>query len=213
MRIIGFDTETTGVDNTTARIVTAALVNNNNGKVNEKEFLINPGVPIPPEAAAIHGVSTEHAEKHGMDPKPILDKIARTLEKADKILVYNAIYDLPLLDHELERHGYKKLDSELKHKVIDPYILDKHFDKYRKGKRTLGVTAEHYGVTIVGDLHNATTDVHTTMKLYEAMKIKYPAIKNFTGKDMYDLQKNAYWKWATGFNKFKGKEIVNTDWL
>ena len=41
--------------------------------------------------------------------------------------------------------------------VIDPFVIDKHIDPYRKGKRTLTAVCEHHGVKQT-DAHDATGD-------------------------------------------------------
>jgi len=60
--LVGFDLETTGTDPRQARIVTAAVTEVKGGEpVRHRAWLANPGVPIPAETTAIHGVSTEQA--------------------------------------------------------------------------------------------------------------------------------------------------------
>ena len=44
---MGFDTETTGVNTATDRIVTAACVEWRNGQTRERTWLADPGIPIP----------------------------------------------------------------------------------------------------------------------------------------------------------------------
>ena len=58
---LGFDTETTGVDVTTDRIVTAALVHRDARGTTVRTWIIDPGVEIPAPATAIHGITTERA--------------------------------------------------------------------------------------------------------------------------------------------------------
>ena len=62
-----FDLETTGVDVTTARIVTASLIllDPQGNVVRRGEWLADPGVEIPAGAAAVHGITTEYAREHG----------------------------------------------------------------------------------------------------------------------------------------------------
>src|SRR5882762_6230863 len=74
--LAGFDTETTGRDPHDVRIVSAALVTSEGEKWT---FLIDPGVEIPAEATAIHGITTEYAREHGTPPKETLEQIARVL--------------------------------------------------------------------------------------------------------------------------------------
>lgn len=211
---VGFDTETTSVDNTTARILTVAMVNQHN-KDNfvGKEVILNPGVDVPESSTKIHGMTNEFIKANGKDPIEVLDKVARALEKAPILVAYNIAYDLPLIDYELNRYGLKNLDSSVYYKVLDPMVIDRHYDKFRKGKRTLGVTAEVYGVKVEGDLHNAQTDVITTLKVLDAIVEKYPKIKEHNLNDLQNLQRVWYHDWAEGFNKFKGSEVVDPIWL
>ena len=61
-RLLAFDTETTGTDPETARIVSAAcLWRGGASEAADEEWLVNPGVPIPAEATAIHGITDEMA--------------------------------------------------------------------------------------------------------------------------------------------------------
>lgn len=159
---VSFDTETTGTDPETARIVTAALVTINpaTGDTTTREWLADPGVDIPDEAAAIHGVTTGHARAHGRPAAQVVDEIAVHLVDAwragQPVVVYNAAYDLTLLDRELRRHHGRELDCGF---VIDPLVIDKHVDRYRKGSRKLVDVAAHYGIVLSEqDAHGAPAD-------------------------------------------------------
>lgn len=70
--LLAFDLETTGTDVETDRIVTAAVVRlEADGSVSaELTWLLDPGVAIPEQASAIHGISTERAREHGLLPRP-----------------------------------------------------------------------------------------------------------------------------------------------
>src|SRR5690606_18655636 len=106
--LLGFDTETTGVDVHTDRIVTAAVVLRTATTTDVRTWMIDPGVEIPAEAAAIHGVTTEHARAHGVPPRQALAEIAAVLAEHTRagvpVVAYNAAFDLTLLDAELARH-------------------------------------------------------------------------------------------------------------
>ena len=61
--LLGFDTETTGVDVYTDRIVSCNLTYDfpNHPEYNRSDnFLINPGVDIPVEASDVHGLTKEY---------------------------------------------------------------------------------------------------------------------------------------------------------
>lgn len=214
MKTIGFDTETTGVDNKTARILSAAIVEiNEDGSYVGEELLLNPGIEIPEESSQVHGMTTEFIRENGGDPKEQLKKIAKVLNSADRIVIYNANYDLPLMVEELKRNGLPPLDEGVSRKVIDPLILDRHYNKYRKGKRTLEANAKNYDVEIEGDLHNATTDVITTLKILEKQEELYPAFFELSEDRRFAEQARWHKDFAENLNKWKGEDVVDPSWL
>lgn len=160
-----FDTETTGVDPQQARIVTAHVgVIDREGAVLEggRSWLVNPGVDIPDAATEVHGITTAHAATEGAAPATAVQQIVGALlalvREGCPIVIYNAPYDLTLLDREARRHLDIGLpDDLLAAHIIDPLVLDKAADTYRKGSRKLADTAAHYRVN-ADDAHNAKAD-------------------------------------------------------
>ena len=156
-----FDLETTGVDVRTARIVTAcvALLDASGAVVSRRDWLADPGVEIPEGAAAVHGISTERARAQGRPAvevvAEIVDELRTVLSAGTPLVVYNAPYDLTLLAFEAARHGVAPLVDPAP--VVDPLVIDKAVDRYRKGKRTLEAAAAHYGVALDG-AHDAGVD-------------------------------------------------------
>jgi DNA polymerase-3 subunit epsilon len=59
--------------------------------------------------------------------------------------------------------------------IIDPLVLDKVVDRYRKGKRTLEAAAIAYGVSLV-DAHDASADAVAAGRVAQAMARKYPEV-------------------------------------
>ncbi|WP_372593244.1 exonuclease domain-containing protein, partial [Actinotalea sp.] len=111
----GFDTETTGVDVDRDRIVSAALVRRSAGpgpagpSSQVSAWLLDPGIPIPAAATAVHGIDTATARQQGQAPGAAVEEIATALvaalRRGEPLVAYNAAYDLTLLDAELARHG------------------------------------------------------------------------------------------------------------
>lgn len=215
--MVAFDLETTGVDPETARIVTATIVRIHDAEVESREWLVNPGVPIPDEAAAIHGVTTEHARACGDDPALAAAQILTELDQAwtggRPVVIYNAPYDLTVLDRELRRHCDVAL-ADVTGPVIDPFVIDKHLDRYRKGSRTLTATCAHYGVKLT-DAHTSTGDALAAARLAWRLAQVYP-------EQLADLTLvnalQAAWRaeWAAGFADYlrkQGKpEFVDSAW-
>lgn len=171
-----FDLETTAADPEAARIVTATIVHIKGAQTDSRTWLVNPGVEIPAEAAAIHGVTTERARAEGIAPATAAAQILAELDEAwtagHPVVIFNAPYDLTVLDRELRRHCGTSLDGVIG-PVIDPFCIDKHLDRYRKGKRTLTATCEHYGVRLDG-AHDATQDALAAARLAWRLATVYP---------------------------------------
>ncbi|MGW4825037.1 exonuclease domain-containing protein [Streptomyces sp. NPDC004227] len=188
--LLAWDTETTGVNVETARIVTAAVIDYKPGDTTDtlsdrsRLWLANPGIRIPAEATAVHGVTTEHARANGRPAAQVADEIADVLAAALStgipVVAMNARYDFSVLDRELHRYQLPTLQQRLGGEttpgpVIDPYILDKQADKWRKGSRKLEALAAHYGVTLT-DAHTADADALAAVQVAVAIGEKCPEL-------------------------------------
>ena len=76
----------------------------------------------------------------------IIGALADAAGRGLPIVAYNAAYDLSVLEREAERYGLTPLPGP--GPVIDPLVIDKAVDQYRRGKRTLTAAAAHYGVAL-----------------------------------------------------------------
>jgi DNA polymerase-3 subunit epsilon len=200
-----FDLETTGIDTATSRIVSAAVaVLDDRGVVVErKEWLVDPGVEIPAGASAVHGISTERARRFGRPAAEVIPEILdaiRTVERRGfPLVIYNAPYDLTLLAHEAERHGLEPLDGT--GLVVDPLVIDKALDRYRKGKRTLAFAAAVYGVQL-DDAHNAGADAIAAGRVAQAMAARYPIELNVELDRLHGLQADWCKEQAASFTEY-----------
>jgi DNA polymerase-3 subunit epsilon len=222
MAVLGFDTETTGVRVHQDRIVTAALVTRQaDGSVSERGWLIDPGVEIPANASAVHGITTEHAREHGAQPAQALEEIAAAIvaDAALPIVAFNASYDLAILDADLTRHGLATLVERLGRPVapiLDPLVLDRGADRFRRGKRTLGDLVEHYRVGDGQGLHDATADVRATIAVLDSILAAFPGLAEMSSTQLHEWQVGKHREWAEGFNEWlvsKGRTgDVNPVW-
>lgn len=171
-RVGVFDLETTGVDVEADRIVTAhvGVLNARGREVAARSWLADPGIAIPDGATAVHGVTTEHARAHGRPAAEVVEQVVRALrslfEQGVPVVAYNASYDFSLLAHEARRHGIEPIVSP--GPVIDPLVIDKAYDRYRRGKRTLEVVAAHYAVPLDG-AHEASADAIAAGRVAQAL--------------------------------------------
>jgi DNA polymerase-3 subunit epsilon len=189
-----FDLETTGIDVETARIVTAhvGLIDATGASIAHGEWLADPGVEIPEQASAVHGISTERARAEGRPAAEVVAEIVAALRavfaRGVPLVVYNAPYDLTLLDREARRHGVEPLGEvgEIGC-VVDPLVIDKAVDRFRKGKRTLEAAASVYGV-VLDDAHDAGADAVAAGRVAQAMARRYPEQLDVPTTDLHDLQ-------------------------
>lgn len=192
-----FDLETTGTDVNEARIVTACVgrVDGSSRTKTTRNWLINPGVPIPAEAAAIHGITDEHV-KDAAAPGPAVDGIAVELVAAmlDGIPVvgFNLSYDFSLLAAELRRHGLPSLQQRLNRPigpVVDGLVLDKHVDRYRRGSRKLVDVARHYGIDLAAeDAHGAEADALAAARVVWRIVNQHPLTLQVPLADLHRAQ-------------------------
>lgn len=185
-----YDCETTGRDPFTARLVSASFVTSDGGR---SDFLVDPGVPIPEETTAVHGITTEYAREHGSDPAQALEAIAALLAAhltaGRPLVVFNAPYDLTLLEAELERHALSPLSARVAaiEPVIDPLVIDRAVDRFRKGKRNLESQCAHYGVRIEG-AHDAAVDALAALEVAKALAERFPEVGQSSLSDLHRRQ-------------------------
>ncbi|NGN65774.1 3'-5' exonuclease [Streptomyces sp. A7024] len=179
--LAAFDTETTGIDVENDRIVSAALVvqTHANAAPRTTSWLVSPGIEVPAAATAIHGLSNLHLQQFGRWPAPVMEEVGRALAAQSAagvpLVIMNAPFDLTILDRELRRHRASSLNAYLGSAplcVLDPYVMDKHLDRYRKGRRTLGDLCAHYGVEL-SEAHEAAADARAALQLVRAIGRQY----------------------------------------
>ncbi|MFJ6652537.1 3'-5' exonuclease [Microbacterium sp. NPDC091313] len=173
-----FDLETTGVDVAHDRIVTAhvGVLDADGAVLSARDWLADPGVVIPDGASAIHGITTARARAEGRPAAvvvgEVIDALAGLFAAGMPVVAYNAPYDFSLLKHEALRHGLAPLYSP--GPIIDPLVVDKRYDRYRRGKRTLSVVAAHYAVRLEG-AHEASADAIAAGRVAQALAERYAA--------------------------------------
>lgn len=168
-RMVAYDCETTGTDVETDRIVTAAIAVVGGGLATETmDVLVDPGIEIPAGATAVHGVTTERARTEGLPAADavtgILIALETHLQPGRPLIIQNAPFDLTILDREARRHGLVPLQERVDLRVVDPLVLDKHLDRYRRGSRKLEAVCAHHGATLAG-AHDAGHDAIAAARL------------------------------------------------
>ncbi|MEU2658817.1 3'-5' exonuclease [Streptomyces sp. NPDC007325] len=223
--LAAFDTETTGVDVEQDRIVSAALVVQDAAGARPRisRWLVNPGVPVPEGATAVHGLTDDHLQRNGRWPSPVMEELGRALAEQNAagrpLVVMNAPFDLTILDRELRRHRASSLGRYLEHTslcVLDPRVLDKHLDRYRKGRRTLTDLCAHYEVELAG-AHDAAADATAALEVVRAVGRRFASrLERLSPAELHTLQ--AVWHAAQArglqawFTRQGTPELVDPAW-
>ena len=197
-RMLSFDLETTSANPFEARIVTSALVRIDGSGAHATEHLADPGVEIPEEAAAVHGITTEKARAEGRPHEDVLRETVETIKQGwddgFTLVVFNAAYDLTVLR---QLTG----DFTVTGPVYDPFVIDKARDRYRKGKRNLGSMCEHYGVRI-DNAHEATADALAAARVAWKQVRQWPDLTQMDAGDLMEYQAVEYYRMQQDFKTY-----------
>ena len=100
--------------------------------------------------------------------------------------------------------------------VVDPLVLDRKLDRFRKGKKTLTEMAPVYGAIASPDAHTAEVDVAMTLDVLAGMVDKYPQLASMSALELMDYQLQAHRDWAEDFEKYlrkQGKDAnIDREW-
>ena len=193
--LAGYDLETDSANPEDARIITAtALRVEGDQVIDSRPWLLQTERPIAEGAFKVHGISTDYANEHGGERELAIEEIATHLQTlfivGTPVAAFNAAFDFTILDRECRRVGIPTLTDRLGRvpsPVIDPHVIDKAADKYRKGSRTLGATCEHYGIEL-GNAHDATADAMAAAQLAQEIAARYPEIGNASPESLHRWQ-------------------------
>lgn len=225
-RLAGFDLETTGVDVEADRIVTACVVQCGGGhNTQSATWMADPGVEIPEAAAKVHGITTERARAEGRPAAEVVKQVVAALAEVVlaglPVVAMNASFDLTTLDREARRHGVQPLTDIVGGdlRVVDPRVLDKKVDPYRRGGRKLEDLCRTYDVRLDG-AHSADADAIAACRVAWRIATKEPRIGGASLSDLHVWQV----EWARQqaeslrayFARTPGKESwadgVRTEW-
>lgn len=210
--MLSFDLETTGVDPQTAKIVTSALVSIRGKERDDLEMLADPGIEIPKQASAVHGITTEYAREHGKPHDEVLAETIRRIRQGwddgATLIVYNATYDLSVL-RALEPSF--TVDGP----VFDPFVVDKEKNKFRKGKRTLENVCAHYNVPL-DNAHEAAADAVAAARVAWKLTREFPELVEMTSDELMLAQSTWYYQsqveLQAWFEKQGKNTSVNNNW-
>lgn len=194
MRPIYYDTETTGVAHERDRVIELAAYD----PVNNKTFsqLLNPGMLIPKEASAIHGITDEMVA----NSPPFKDIAESFIEfcSGDAVLIAhnNDAFDIHFLracftNAQMTMPEWKFIDSLKWSRRYRP-------DLPRHG---LQVLREHFGIA-ANQAHRALDDVLVLEKVFTRM------IDDLPMQTVYDLMSRSSKLTHMPFGKYQGKKLA-----
>lgn len=211
--VVFFDLETTGVDPAKDRIVEISLVKvMPNGDEEIKTRRVNPGMHIPEQASAIHGIYDDDVKD-----EPRFEQIAKSLAvyiDGCDLAGYNSNkFDIPVLAEEFLRAG---VDVDLKkRKFIDVQNIF-----HKKEQRTLVAAYKFYCDKELVQAHSAEADTLATYEVLKAQLDRYPDLENdmeflaayteqnscadYAGRILYDKDGVEVF----GFGKHRGKPVA-----
>lgn len=163
MREIVFDTETTGLDAVSDRVIEIGAVELENRFPTGRTFhvYINPdNVRIHPDAQAVHGITPEF-----LADKPqfaeIIDDFMQFIDGAT-LVAHNASFDMAFINAELQRHGATPVDPG---RVVDTLLLARR--KHPMGPNSLDALCRRYSIdNSRRTLHGALLDSELLAEVY-----------------------------------------------
>jgi len=164
--LVFFDLETTGLKVGTDRIVEMALIRvSPQGDVLERVRRFNPGIPIPAEATAVHGITDEDVA----DEMPFASRaraLAQLLEGCDLAGFNIRRFDLPMLEAEFAR-------AEVPFQVQGRRLIDMQTIFHREEPRDLTAAARYYLGREHPEAHTALGDIRTSAAVLSAQMERY----------------------------------------
>ena len=195
--IIFFDLETTGVDVTHDRIVEISMIKVlPSGEEIEKTRRVNPGIPIPAEATAVH-----HITDADVANEPSFRQIAKSLANemvGCDIAGFNSNrFDIPMLDQEFQRAGVKF--DFTKARFVDVQTIF-----HKKEQRTLLAAYRFYCGKELDGAHSANADTRATLEVLKSQLDRYDDLPN-------DIEELSKFSQINRNVDFMGRLIYNDD--
>jgi DNA polymerase-3 subunit epsilon len=207
-----FDLESTGVDFVKDRIVEISVLRvNPDGNKASKTWRLNPTIPIPMEASAVHGIYDEDIITSPTF-KQAAPEIFALLDPCDLAGFNSNRFDVPMLLEEFIRAGYSfSIDNR---SLVDVHRIYTHFEK-----RTLGAAYQFYCNKELNNAHSAEADTNATYEVLMAQLDKYvdhlkcdvQFLHDFSNEERFiDSGRRFVYvsgKPAFNFGKYKGKYV------
>lgn len=164
--LVFFDLEATGISPENDRIVDIALVKRSpDGSEVAFSSLVNPGMPIPREAVAVHHISDDMVAA-APSFKELAPRVLEFIGDADLGGFNVARFDVPMLQAELKRAGFElKLDGR---RLLDAQVI-----YHKMERRTLEAAYKFYCDKPLDGAHRAEADARASLEVFWAQQERY----------------------------------------
>jgi DNA polymerase-3 subunit epsilon len=209
--VLGLDFETTGIDRFNDVPVSYALVSVVGGVVVRSwSGLIDPGREIPPDATAVHGITTERARREGMPLRAAIslvsDAVVAASARGVPLAGMKLDYDLTILETQARDYfGAGPLERGWCGPVLDAGVIDRHFDPDRKGRRTLTDLCGHYGIEI-GNAHDAAADATASIEVLFALAVRHDSLWESDLTRLHRDQIHWHREWSARYDAWRREE-------
>lgn len=169
--IIFFDLETTGLNITNDHIVEISLIKVfPDGHEEEKTRRLNPGMPIPAEATAVHHI-TDDDVKDCPTFKQIAKSLAQQFTGCDIAGFNSNRFDIPMLAQEFITAGVDVDFTKMR-------FIDVQSIFHKKEPRNLVAAYKFYCGKDLTDAHSANADTRATLEVLKAQLDLYEDLEN-----------------------------------
>lgn len=197
--LVVFDIESTGVNARQDRIIELAAIRvEPDGTETEKCWLLNPGVKIPPETTAIHGI-TDDIVANCPAFADVADEIEAFFRGCD-LSGFNADrFDIPCLEEEFARTGRNFAAGDRRH-------VDVQRIYHKREPRDLSAAVRFYCGRDHAGAHGAEADARATLDVLKAQFAKYPDLPKTTAemdeylvpRDPLNADRRGLLRWVSG---------------
>lgn len=213
--IIFFDIEATGADATRDRIVEISMIKRfPDDRMEEKTHRVNPGIRIPTEVIALHGITNEAVAKEPSF-RELSASLLEFMEGCDLAGFGITRFDIPILTEEFKRVG-------ISFDISNRCLLDGLTIFHQKERRDLAAAYNFYCQKTLVGAHGAKADAIASMEVLFAQVARYTdlpqdaqglhAFCNKLDERYVDASRKFVWRdgeAAFNFGKFRGELLKN----
>ncbi|MBR1610049.1 MAG: 3'-5' exonuclease, partial [Methanobrevibacter sp.] len=155
MKVIYFDTETSGLDFIENEIIELAMLIVEDGRIEEYDKFINIGKDLPSKITEITGITDEDLITKGFSEKSIAEDLKNHLTSGTLMIAHNCQFDLSFVYYLLKRHYPLEADDIVKNLYwLDTVTVLKDRKEF---PHKLIDAVKHYGIEEV-NFHRAIDD-------------------------------------------------------